>query len=213
MRFRTWEGGTIPAMSTIFSSADGSKVVVNDLNFTGTMSALMLGLYQNSTYNNYNTELNNVNVIGTEVVSFSAGISPAMCIYGTATLNNCQIYGTTLSPLDTDPMWPVYDVASVNYSTTYVNGGKIGTFYIWNQGALILDQGAEVGTITIAGNMNTTKPEWSITIKAGTSVGAIDLSKITNKNRVNLNIEAGATIGKFISNGNEYATLDEWKNA
>ena len=208
-----WEGGTIPAMSTIFSSADGSKVVVNDLNFTGTMSALMLGHYQNSTYNNYNTELNNVNVIGTEVVSFSAGISPAMCIYGTATLNNCQIYGTTLSPLDTDPMWPVYDVASVNYSTTYVNGGKIGTFYIWNQGALILDQGAEVGTITIAGNMNTTKPQWSITIKAGTSVGAIDLSKITNKNRVNLNIEAGATIGKFISNGNEYATLDEWKNA
>lgn len=208
-----WEGGTIPAMSTIFSSADGSKVVVNDLNFTGTMSALMLGHYQNSTYNNYNTELNNVNVIGTEVVSFSAGISPAMCIYGTATLNNCQIYGTTLSPLDTDPMWPVYDVASVNYSTTYVNGGKIGTFYIWNQGALILDQGAEVGTITIAGNMNTTKPQWSITIKAGTSVGAIDLSKITDKNRVNLNIEAGATIGKFISNGNEYATLDEWKNA
>ena len=64
-----WIGGTIPVMSTILSSAQGSnaKVTVNDLNFTGTMSALMLGHYVNSSSNWYNTELNNVNVIDAEV--------------------------------------------------------------------------------------------------------------------------------------------------
>ena len=128
-----WEGGTIPAMSAIFSSANGSKVTVNDLKFTGTMSAIMLGHYQNATYNNYNTEFNNVDVIGTEVVSFSANTAPAVAVYGTAVLNNCNIYGTTLSELDTDPKWPVYDLVAVNYTDLTVNDSKIGSLYMWNQ--------------------------------------------------------------------------------
>lgn len=208
-----WEGGTIPAMSTIFSSADGSTVTVNDLSFTGTMSALMLGHYKNATYNNYNTVLNNVNVIDTKVVSFSAGISPAVCVYGTAVLNNCNIYGTTLSELDTDPMWPVYDIAATNYSDLTVNDSKIGSIYMWNQAKVTVADGSEVETVVIKGNMNTNKPDYCLTIKAGATVGSIDLSNITDKNKINITIEDGATVGKIIANGVEYATITEWQNA
>lgn len=206
-----WIGGTIPVMSTIFSSADGSTVTVNDLTFEGTMSALMLGHYQNSTYNNYNTVLNNVNVINTEVVSFSSNVSPAVCVYGTATLNKCNIYGTTLSPLDTYPMWPVYDLVAVNYSKTTLNECIIGTCYIWNQAELIVGDKTELEKLIVRGNMNTTK--YGVTIKAGAKVGAIDLSAITNKAKINITIESGATVGKIVANGVEYASLDEWKNA
>jgi len=206
-----WEGGTIPAMSTIFSSADGSTVTVNDLSFAGTMSALMLGHYQNATYNNYNTVLNNVNVIGAKVVSFSSNTAPAVCVYGTATLNNCNIYGTTLSELDTDPMWPVYDLVAVNYTDLTVNDSKVGSLLMWNQAKVTVADGTEVDTVVVLGNMNTTK--YGLTIKAGATVGAIDLSGITNKAKINITIEDGANVGKIIANGVEYATLADWQNA
>ncbi len=206
-----WEGGTIPAMSAIFSSIDGSKVTVNDLKFTGTMSAILLGHYVDSSSNWYNTEFNNVDVIGTEVVSFSANIAPAVCVYGKAVLNNCNVYGTTLSELDTDPMWPVYDVAAVNYSDLTINNSKIGTLYMWNQAKVTVADGSEVDTIVIRGNMNTTK--YGLTIEAGATVGAIDLSALTNKTKINITIEDGATVGKIIANGSEYATIADWQNA
>ncbi len=206
-----WEGGTIPAMSPIFSSADGSKVTVNDLKFTGTMSAIMLGHYVDSNSNCYNTELNNVDVIGTEVVSFSAGVSPAVAVYGTAVLNKCNVYGTTLSALDTDPQWPVYDVVAVNYSDLTVNNSNIGSLYMWNQAKVTVANGSEIDTVIVRGNMNTTK--YGLVIKAGATVDAIDLSAITNKAKINITIESGATVGKIIANGVEYATLADWQNA
>lgn len=206
-----WEGGTIPAMSAIFSSANGSKVTVNDLKFTGTMSAIMLGHYQNAAYNNYNTEFNNVDVIGTEVVSFSANTAPAVSVYGTAVLNNCNIYGTTLSELDTDPKWPVYDLVAVNYTDLTVNDSKIGSLYMWNQAKVTVADGTDVDTIIVRGNMNTTK--YGLTIEAGANVGSIDLSAITNKTKINITIEDGATVGKIIANGVEYASITDWQNA
>ncbi|MBQ8743198.1 MAG: hypothetical protein IJZ03_07490 [Clostridia bacterium] len=206
-----WEGGTIPAMSAIFSSADGSKVTVNDLTFTGTMSAVSLGHYVNSSSNWYNTEFNNVDIVNTEVVSFSAGISPAACVYGTAVLNNCNVYGTTLSELDTDPMWPVYDIAAVNYSDLTVNNSNIGSLYMWNQAKVTVADGSDVETVIVRGNMNTSK--YGLTIEAGATVGAIDLSAIANKTKINITIEDGATVGKIIANGVEYATITDWQNA
>lgn len=191
----TWEGGTIPAMSTIFSSEKGAKVTVNDLTYTGTMSAIMLGHYQNASYNNYNTELNNVNVIDAKVVSFSGGISPAVCVYGTAALNNCTMTGTKLSALDTDPMWPAYDVAAVNYTDLTVNDSKIGSLYMWNQAKVTVADGSEVGTIIVRGNMNATN--YGLVIESGAKVDVIDLSAITNATRVNITVKDGATVGEI----------------
>ena len=61
--------------------------------------------------------------------------------------------------------------------------------------------------------MNTTKPEWSITIKTGTTVDTIDLSAITDNQRVNITIESGATIGKIVANGMNYDSIEDFKNA
>ncbi len=213
----TWtNNGTIPEMSNIFSSANGSKVTVNDLTFTGTMSSVMAGNYVAGSVadqSNFNTEFNNVNIVNAEVVSFSAGISPALTVYGTAVLNNCNVYGTTLSALDTNPMWPVYDIAAVNYSDLTVNDSKIGSIYMWNQAKVTVADGSEVSTIVIRGNMNNNNANNWLVINDGATVGTIDLSEITDVNRVKIEIEDGATFGGFVDNGITYATIEAWKNA
>lgn len=203
------ENGTVPAMSNIFSSENGEKVTVEDITFTGTMSAIMAGNYVDSSSNWFNTEFNKVNIIDAKVVSFSSGISPALAVYGKLTMNDCNVYGTTLSELDTDPMWPAYDVAAVNYSDVVINNSKIGSLYMWNQAKVTVADGSEVETIIIRGNMNATK--YGLTVEAGATVDTIDLSNITNKAKVNITVNG--TVGKFVANGVEYASVEAWQSA
>ena len=61
--------------------------------------------------------------------------------------------------------------------------------------------------------MNNNNKDNYITIMEGAEVKVIDLSNITDKNRVKITIENGATIGKFVANGQEYKTLEEYKNS
>lgn len=206
-----WIGGTIPKMSLMFSASEGADVIVKDLNIAGTMQSVSAGHYVNSSSNWYNTIFSNVNIINTKVVSFSAGISPALCVYGHMEMNDCNVYGTTLSPLDTDPRWPVYDVAAVNYSDLHINSSKVGSVYMWNQAQVTLNDGADVDTVVVRGNMNPSK--YGLHINAGAKVGAIDLSAITNPAKINITIADSASVGKIIDDGNEYATIDAWKNA
>ena len=205
------ENFTIPLMAMVFSSEDGALVTVNDLTITGEMQSVMAGNYESTNQGRHNTVFNNVNIIDAKVVSLSAGISPALSVYGKLEMNNCNVYGATLSPLDTDPMWPVYDVAVTNSSVTTVNGGKLGSVISWAKAKLML-VGAEVESITPNGDMNTSA-SYGIYIDENSSVGIIDLSKITNKAKININIEEGATIGKIVANGVEYASIADWKNA
>ncbi len=187
-KFNWTESGSRPTMGIMFSSKNGSKLTINDLTFKGTVQSISLGHYLNykvdglpATYN-FNTELNNVNIIGLNVVSYSAGISPAVVIYGTATLNNTNIYNTKLSELDTDPMWPVYDLAVVNYTNTTINGGHIGSIYAWKHAKLV--------------------------IKAGSTVDSINVTLGTPA--TNIVVEEGATVGKIITSTGEM-TFDEWQ--
>ena len=150
------------------------------------------------------------------VVSLSANIAPAAVIYGNATLNNTNIYGTKLSSLDTDPMWPVYDLAVVNYSSTIINGGKIGSVYTWAKaymefndvevdkiitscrktsdfakGGLVIGEGTTVNNIVI-NNANAV-----ITIKAGAVVETLDYNNIDAN--MTVVIEDGATVKNVIN--------------
>ena len=228
----TWDvTGTRPMQSNMFTSANNSLVTVNDLNFAGTMYSITLGHYRSSNQSGFTTVLNNVNVINTKVASFSGGLSPAMSIYGKATLNNVNVYGTTLSELDTDPQWPVYDVIMVNNTDTKINGGKIGTIFTWPKAYLEINN-AEIGTIdtqieyrsdyTKAGLVigENTKVEKIIikenqavlTVKSTAEVGVLDLCANEETNMY-LNIEPGAKIGKVIvKNGDscQEMTYDEW---
>ena len=229
----TWDvTGTRPMQSNMFTSANNSLVTVNDLNFAGTMYSITLGHYRSSNQSGFTTVLNNVNVINTKVASFSGGLSPAMSIYGKATLNNVNVYGTTLSELDTNPQWPVYDVIMVNNTDTTINGGKIGTIFTWPKAYLEINN-AEIGTIdtqieyrsdyTKAGLVigENTKVEKIIirenkavvTIKSTAEVGVLDLCANEETNMY-LNIEPGAKIGKVIvKNGDSCLemTYEEWQ--
>ena len=206
--FYWYNGGTEPAMSTVLSSANGSKVTVSNLKFEGTMTALSLGLYKSSSYNKYNTELNNVDVIGTQVYAYAAGVAPAVAVYGTAVFNYCNIYGTTLSELDTYG-WPVYDVAAGNASTTIFNGGHIGSFYLWDIADLIVDNGALVEKVILKNNMYYS----NITIKGNSTVNVLDLSAITVKGKIRITVEEGSTVGKVVANGVEYASIAAFREA
>ena len=217
-----WKDGIFAYMSTTLTSQNGSSVTVNDLNFTGPMTAITLGNY-NGYYNpgtgkyskeyGFNTTLNNVNIINAEVFAYAAGIAPALAIYGNATLNNCHIYGTTLSELDTQHKWPVYDVGipnSINGSSVTINGGKYGSIYVWEQ-PIVTINGAEVETIVARSDMYF--KDKCVTIKAGTKVGSIDLSAIIKRDKISFKIEDGAIVGKIVDKGHEYATLEEWQSA
>lgn len=204
------ENGTIPYMSAIFASENGEKVTVNDLTFTGTISSVCAGRYVGTNSDWFNTEFNNVDIVDTEVVSFSAGISPALSVYGTLTMNDCNVYGTMLSKLDTDPQWPVYDMAVVNNATVNINNSKVGTIYMWNKAQINISN-STVDNIILRGNMNTGLT--GITVKAGATVNVIDLTNVTNSSKVVINIEEGGSVGSYVDGGISYNTLDAWKAA
>ena len=217
---KTPNGLNIPLLGNVFSSKNGAKVTVNDITFTGTIHSILLGNYEDSNSDWFNTEFNNVNIVNTKVVSFSAGIAPAAVIYGKATLNNVNITGTTRSELEnspTDPYWPIYDLAAVNGSNTTINGGKIGSIYLWAK-AIMTIKDAEVDvidTLTTTGhleiasgskvnriNMNgTNKYKPDVTIKSGATVKVLDLSKVTNF--TDIIIEDGAIVETVITTDGE----------
>ena len=211
--FQWSDDGKIPVMSTIFSSANqtGAKVTVNDITFTGTMSSVMAGQYVDPSSDWYNTEFNNVNIVDAEVVSFSADISPALTVYGKMTMKDCKVTGTTLSALDTDPMWHVYDVALVNNSVTVMNDCEIGSINFWAKAKLTLND-TTVDTIVVRADMNTS-PNSGIYVVAGYTVGTIDLSAVTNSSKVNITIAEGGSVGAFVDNGVSYDSIEAWKAA
>lgn len=144
----TWPDGTTPAMGTMFASKNGELVTVNDLTFNGTNQVISLGKYIDYKSDYFNTELNNVNVIGLQVAPhISMGIAPAVAVYGTATLNNTTITGTMRSERELLGH-PIYDLALVNYSNTTLNNSTIGTIYMWNKEAkLTVNAGSTIDTL------------------------------------------------------------------
>lgn len=215
--FQWLDNSTTPTMSTILSSSTSQRttITVNDLNFEGTISALMLGHYYAHNSNNNDIFLNNVNVINTKVVSFSANVAPAVAIYGTATLEDCNIYGTTRSELETSPMWELCDIAVVNDAVLTLKGGKVGKIIAWAKSKITVDNNAVVECIKPISQTMNTDTKYGVTVKAGATVEVLDLSNIAlDKKKINITIEEGATVGKIIdANGNEYFTLEAFKNA
>lgn len=206
---------SIPVNGLVFSSKNGSKVTVNNLNIKGTTHSIYLGNYECSTCKNFNTEFNNVNIVGVTTVSQSANISPAVTVYGTATLNNTNIYGTKLSLLDQKEQWPVYDLAIVNYSNTIANDSTIGTINMWSKAGITLNN-TSVDKIVLRGNMNIYSKYGNlghITVNAGSTVDVIDLTSVTDPAKVIINIAEGGSVGAYVDNGISYDTLDAWKAA
>ncbi len=153
-------------------------------------------------------------------------VAPAFCQYGTATLKNCIMTGTTTKKAGYSP----YDAGLPNSSTTFIEGGKYGSIYIWNQahvtitdaeinvidscainykragkllGKLTVDDGTKVGTLRLT--PGSFKP--SVLIKAGAEIGQLIYDGNYESYIV---IEEGAKVGEIIFNGVLY-TLEEWR--
>ena len=221
-----------------FSSSNGSKVIIKDITFKGDFNAISAGHYVNGSYNNFNTVFENVNIVDCKTASYSSYIAPAICCYGVAQFNNCNIYGTTISEYDTDGFAP-YDIAAVNFSNITFNGGKYGKIYLWSKLYAYVNAGTEIEWVDCCARYVDNK-DYRLTVKAGAKVGTVNLRKQFDVKQnytgrsASLTVEDGAeietliiqeyygefsrmniadgTVGKVILHGTEM-TLAEFKAA
>lgn len=224
----------IPKMSNMFSSSNASLITIKDITITGTTRGNLLGDYEGPNYGKpykFNTQLDNVNFVNLETVAFTEQIASGVSVYGTVTMNNCRVYGTTFSEMNTVDV-PLYDLAVTNGSKVTVNGGKLGSVYLWNQakvelydvqvdsidtaaistnklGSLIIGKGTTVDKIKVAQTHKSCPP--ILTVKSGAIVETLDLSDVKLKSTIS--IEEGATVKNIVADGVTYTSISEWKNA
>lgn len=222
-----WINGVVPEDTLVLGSQDGATVTVNDLTLTGTMQSVVLGIYRGSTYANYNTVLNNVNVVNAYVVptSDNPNIAVAVCVYGTAEFNDCVIAGSTMSEEYGDNAYTVYDLAVVNFTRTTINGGKVGSIYTWAKADLEIN-GAEVDTIISSCRKTNDFADGGLTIGEGSTVGtivvntasavitiaegaAVDTIDFGTFSTANMTLDiADGTVTNFVANGVVYTSLE-----
>ena len=191
----------------ILASENGEKITVSNATITGETYSVMLGEYRSSSYCNFNLEANNFNILNLNVLNGvkngSDKVSIAAYAYGTTTLNDCIMMGTTSSAEG----YGVYDVGFVNRSVGTVNGGRYGAMYIWSQAHVTITD-AEVDNIVCS--TITTRNLGMLTIGSGTHVGTIELTTAGYKQyKPALTIEDGATVDEIIYKGISY-TQEEW---
>lgn len=152
-------------------------------------------------------------------------VAGAFAHYGTATLNNCVMTGTTCAVEGFEP----YDATFVNGTKTTINGGEYGNIYIASQGHVTI-QNAKIGGIDSAAMHYTNRINGKLTIGNGTTVDTINLipgsytpaltveagakvGSITydGTKLTRLVIEDGASVDSIIYNGETY-TLEQWRN-
>lgn len=229
------QGVFYSALSTVFSSNNGSKTTVNDLTFTGTGFFVSAGDYSPDSRSTAVTEFNNVNIIDMEVLQFSKWCT-ALNSCGIAYFNNCNIYGTTRSTIDPDygNGVEVYDYVVSNSCKSYINGGKIGRMYLDNS-AVVEVVGAEIDEINTeartqrngyyaylevgrdayvkrinAKRLDVTVIEVNIHIYDNAIVDEIDLSIIGNGKEDCIKVDSTATIKKVIDGENTFDSFQAW---
>lgn len=191
------------------ASTNGSLVNLKNAVYTGDTWTFMLGQYRTATYNKFNTVVDNVSVIGLNVTNGVKNgtdkVSIGVCSYGTLTLNNCTMVGTT----STAAGYGVYDLGFTNGTKATVNGGQFGSVYLWSQ-AHVAFYDAEIEKITSAAI--TTRNLGMLTVGAGTHVGVIDLTVGGySQYKPAITIEEGAVVDQIIYNGVTY-TQEQWEN-
>ncbi len=228
--YMEWPTGyKAPAMSNIFASKNGS-VTVNNLTLKGQITANNLGFYEHPTKKNV---LNNVTMKNLEVVSFSQ-LAGGLILWGEGEINNSIITGTKMSSMD-EAGFPLYDLVLTQSSILEMNGGEVGTVYVWNKtkatfnnvkvdtietatrtnvnGHLTIGDGTTVNKIVakaiLVDGTDLTKRYNAINIKSGAKVKVLDLSEVDLINEVV--IEDGAIVEKIITKFGEL-TQEEFDN-
>lgn len=222
-----------------FAATNGELVTVKDLTFAGEHFGVFGGVYGAK---NYKILFDNVQIVNNGIYCYNKNGSIPVSAFsnlGEATLENCTINGSywvgatkdknTYAQNSINNFGGVYDVFVPNDGTTIASNSTIGRIFVHNHGKLTITGNSVVhqivspqlvnGKITIEANaevtlMNvnqySTKYPPVINIKSGAKIETLQLNSI-NKSKVS--IEDGATIGKIIWCGNEYTSIEEFKNA
>ena len=145
------------------------KITVNGLTITGTLRSTTMGIYvppgDNAKYapycgdqSRFNTEWNNVKVIENKIIPYAiAGIGgaeitfgAAVCVYGTANLNNCTVIGAEQLEGTDYPTVPTYDMILTNRAKTTLNNSVVGTI-----------NGREHATLTVTNRSTVDLIDWN----------------------------------------------------
>jgi hypothetical protein len=222
-------GGYYPYLSTIFSSTNGSEITVNDVTFTGTSHLIAAGDYRPEARTSAVTVFNNVNILDMELIQFSKWCT-ALNTCGTATLNNCNIYGSTRSPLDPNYGDPAasaaYDLVISNSSHTYINGGKLGSAYLDNSAYVevkdavctaIYTEASNKAYLKIGGTSHVelvkveARKNANVYIEDTAVVDVLDVTPITKANAYRITASDTATVKKVIAGENTFSSVEEWR--
>lgn len=172
-------------MNTFTSLTSGLKndtpktITVKNLRIRGEFRANTIGIYVSNDFKDgisydqskFITVWENVDVVDAEILPYTVNekvqIGAAVCIYGTASLTNCGIYGVKWSSKAQNvENVDLFDAGCPNSTVVTINGGKIGSIYGWEQSQVTFEGGVEVDyvhTINISANK-----AWRWTVKDAT---------------------------------------------
>lgn len=159
----------INTFTTNRSGIDGvtpPTVTVENLTITGELRTNSLGEYvsnavtapEKSSQYNFSTVLNKVNIVDCKILPYNTNdkrVGAAVCVNGTAVLNDCVVKGTVKSELaDRNPSYEgvsYYDMACANCTHTFINGGEVGSIFGWEQSDFTFDKGAVINSLYTLG--------------------------------------------------------------
>ena len=222
-----------------FAAIDNELVTVKNIAFEGEHFGVFGGVYGSK---NYITYFENVQIVNNGIYCYNKDGNIPMSAFsnlGTATLENCKIVGSYWVGADKDEntnaqnsinmYGDAYDIFVPNDATTTLKYSEIGRISVHNHGKLNVSEGSKInqiiaqalvaGKITIEGgaevtsmnvNQYSTSYPPQVHIKSGAIIETLDLNSIVT---TKINIEEGAKIGKIIWNGNEYTSIEDFKNA
>ncbi len=210
-------------------------VTVKNLTITGTLRGTNMGIYvkngmtgTNVDAKAFNTVFENVHIVNNNICPWTKDEGTALGIFGNATLNNCEVYGTRY---DDEYSQSLYDISARNGAVVTINGGKYGFIQGKEQSELLLKGGVNVeglyyfGIYSPAHNIlgklviedvnieklylaDKTQYNQTFNIKSGANIKELHI--IEGATFVNSSIEDGANIGKVFV-GDVEMTLEEFK--
>lgn len=148
-----------------FGISKGHTLTMQDVNFTGTIGKMSIGIYKISIEGDHkltNVNFNDLKINGSYgIVNNGNVICTGVGFYGTNTVDNCTVLGTAIdenSPKTSDGKYycqgdeskvvqGTYDLCVVNQATLTINGGTYGSIYAYEQSKLFVNN-SEVKTIS-----------------------------------------------------------------
>ena len=229
--------GDIPVINTFTTTQSGKKgvtaptITVKNLTITGNLRGTNMGIWVNEGITGtgvdgaaFNTIIENVHIVNNNICPWTKDEGTALAIFGYATLNNCEVYGTRY---DDEYSQSLYDISARNNSTVTFNGGKYGFIQGKEQSELLLKGGVNVNELHYLGISNfgdklvvenanieklyladRTKYNQTYNIKSGANIKELHI--IEGATFANCSIEDGANIEKVFV-GDVEMTLEEFK--